>query len=457
MQTVAFHITSTGIQVASLSKKKKGDSHFLKITLKGNVKPLDILHPSFTGTDFLTVTALDPKKVILRSLALKLRSKKEVLAALPFQTEGILPYKEEEEVVLSPMIERKGDASFHVLLQAATQTEVEGHIEKMKEIGIDADIISSASSALFRFARWAFPTRPNLIHLHIEPEGGLAIEITEARLSAAQTIPFGTQEITSNWGATESEVERLIAFLQKKAPTHSELLLTGFMPLHSPLHLLLEKRFQLLSAAEGEYAIAMGLALDASAKDGKSCLLRPKETPSTRMREKKKVATLAFTAVCLGFCLTFSMLGGLSLQRKEAKLLESLGYGQKREGSRIEKELLYSLSRAGKEKLPVASAPSLSELLSFLSSHPALKGDATIGKVRYERVQPGSLEKGGSTGVVKVECEFETADPEIARNFLSALKSETGRIDQRKGIEWSADYGLYRATFFLLPAGGPTR
>nr|NGX37531.1 hypothetical protein [Chlamydiota bacterium] len=93
---------------AALLHKEKGKIYidFLK-TLPENVKPLYMLSPILQGKQVELLTGLDMQEVVLRNLNLNLKSKREILAALPFQVENLLPYKSEELLLLPSFFPKK--------------------------------------------------------------------------------------------------------------------------------------------------------------------------------------------------------------------------------------------------------------------------------------------------------------------------------------------------------------
>ena len=88
-------------QHVALLKKERNQFSVEHIrTLESHVKPLDTLKPILYKKNPLIVSGLCAKKLILRRHELPLQSRKEIMAALPFQAEQHLPFKLDEMISL---------------------------------------------------------------------------------------------------------------------------------------------------------------------------------------------------------------------------------------------------------------------------------------------------------------------------------------------------------------------
>ena len=50
---------------------------------------------------------------------------------------------------------------------------------------------------------------------------------------------------------------------------------------------------------------------------------------------------------------------------------------------------------------------------------------------------------------MKVELEFSTATPKLAREFHDALIAPNQIVDPKGEVKWSSNRGKYRTSFFL--------
>ncbi|MDN3507270.1 MAG: hypothetical protein P0S96_08600 [Simkaniaceae bacterium] len=366
-----------------------------------DVKPLSRLEEK----EAELVTGLDSEDVILRQLKLKLKSKREILATLPFQVENLLPYSQ-EELILLPTLEVQKDITL-VSLLATSESSVTKHLIW------DADIVSCAPLALFRYARHYFPEKESLFLRH---ENTLIV-IENRELRAFQTIRHG-------------DSERVLAHLQSKYPKID------------PNPVTEGKNFG--------YAVAIGLALDAASQDPRSGQFRQGAQLSQRHLERKKKNFVQFFAACACFVLLTWSTGHLHLKKRENSALQALGYAKKTKLTSVIQELETSLYKQSKSKTTVSPLPKISELLAWMSAHPKL-ADCSIQRLRYELVRAPRLGTQIKTYSAKVELELTTQNPAAARKFHEMLVRERKIIDQKQEVRWNADHGIYRATFHVKP------
>lgn len=393
-----YFFSIDGEKFCLVAKKNK------QITIESfgeDVKPLSRLEEK----DADLVTGLDSENVILRLLKLKLKSKREILATLPFQVENVLPYPQ-EELILLPTLEVQKDITL-VSLLASSESAVAKHLTW------DADIVSCTPLALYRYARHFFPEKESLFLQH---ENTLIV-VENKELRAFQTI-------------REGDAERVLAHMQKKYPAIE------------PNPITEGKNFA--------YAVAIGLALDAASQDQRSGQFRQGDQLSERHLEKRKKNFIQFFATCACFVLLTWSLGHLHLKKREHNALQALGYAKKTKLSYVIQDLETSLYKQNKSKTAVSPLPKISELLAWLSAHPKLS-DCSIQRLRYELVRAPRLGTQVKTYSAKVELELTTQNPAAARSFHEMLVRDRKIVDQKQEVRWNADHGIYRATFHVKP------
>jgi len=396
--TPKYFFSIDGQKFCLISKKNK------KIAIENfgeDVKPLDMLEEK----EAELVTGLGSGEVILRQLKLKLKSKREILAALPFQVENVLPYPQ-EELILLPTLDVQKDQTLISLL-ATSESEVKQHLDW------DSDIVSCVPLALYRYARHFFPEKESLFLQHEDT----LIVIEDKELKAFQAI-------------REGDEERVLAHVQKKYPNIDP----------DPI-------------CEGEnfaYAVAIGLSLDAAISDHRSGQFRQKNNLSERHLEKRKKNFIRFFSICACFALLTGFLGHLHLKKKENSALQGLGYAKKTKITYVIQDLEASLYKQRKAKLAVSPLPKISELLTWLSTSPKL-ADCSIQRLRYELVRSPRLGTQVKTYSAKVELELTTQNPSAARSFHEMLLRDRKIVDQKQEVRWNADHGIYRVNFGVKP------
>jgi type IV pilus assembly protein PilM len=105
------------------------------------------------------------------------------------------------------------------------------------------------------------------------------------------------------------------------------------------------------------------------------------------------------------------------------------------------------------------NTPLASDVLAWLSTHPnvVLAGDEgaeresliQIDNFIYSMVKKPDEKKRGNRYQVKVELEFTSTTPKLAREFHDALIEDNRMVDPKGEVKWSSNRGKYRTTFFL--------
>lgn len=103
--------------------------------------------------------------------------------------------------------------------------------------------------------------------------------------------------------------------------------------------------------------------------------------------------------------------------------------------------------------------PLVSDVLAWLSTHPNFVGKKTEGEegvqslqlesFNYTLVKRPELTKKQEKYQVKVELEFSSPNPKMAREFHDALIAANDIVDNKAEIKWSSNRDKYRATFYL--------
>lgn len=103
------------------------------------------------------------------------------------------------------------------------------------------------------------------------------------------------------------------------------------------------------------------------------------------------------------------------------------------------------------------NTPRVSDLLAWISHHPSFvcpeKGpecpQANIESLSYTMVKRPEMSKKNEKYQVKVDLEFSTSSPMVAREFHDALIAPNDFVDPKGEIKWNATKGKYRTSFFL--------
>jgi len=104
-----------------------------------------------------------------------------------------------------------------------------------------------------------------------------------------------------------------------------------------------------------------------------------------------------------------------------------------------------------------ANIPRVSDVLAWLSTHPAIAGEDLLGEdgklslenFNYTLVRRPEQTKKQEKYQVKVELEFSTNVPKLAREFHDALIAPNDFIDPKAEIKWNANRNNYKTSFYL--------
>lgn len=105
------------------------------------------------------------------------------------------------------------------------------------------------------------------------------------------------------------------------------------------------------------------------------------------------------------------------------------------------------------------NVPTVSDVLAWLSTNSnvvakdpktgILKPLLQIESFNYSLVKRPDQTKKQEKYQVKVELEFSSPTPKLAREFHDALIAPNALVDPKGEVKWSTNRGLYRASFFL--------
>ncbi|NGX39174.1 MAG: hypothetical protein KR126chlam1_00496 [Chlamydiae bacterium] len=442
---------SKKFQIA-LVKKEKGAVQIVHVrSLSQEENPLYLLKPLFQGKRCALVTGLESRDVVLRSLHLKLRSKREVLSTLPFQVENLLPYPA-EEVILLPALYPGKEGETDVFLLATSNGALSSHLAEYASRNIDPDIVSCTPLALHRFAAHYYAEQTSMFICHFGESQSTFIAAQEGKLLSSHRKNFGMSDLKKDPTLFSQELMRVVAYLKKKNPSIGDILLTGAMDQREKVKALLAPHLSCLTEKNPhvmEHAIPIGLALDAALSDKQSAQFRREALLSKETVKMRKKNLTAFLAASLCFSLMTLIFGNAHLKKKENAVLRSIEAPKGAGLKQMVRTMEQSLSTKQRSQLDVPSIPTVSQFLQWLSTHPELQKGSSISHFRYSLVKAPRINAKRKEYAVKIDLELNASDARSASNFHRSLLQEKRLIDPRQKVKWSGDHNLYRATFFL--------
>ncbi len=158
---------------------------------------------------------------------------------------------------------------------------------------------------------------------------------------------------------------------------------------------------------------------------------------------------MTFFALCALFCISLFTLSQRYFEKDTATFLHQLNLPR----STSLKQIATSLEKLTKkgEQAPFATLnlPAVHEVLTWLSNHASLQEGVKIDHLKYQITKCPRLGTQIRAFEGKIEIEFITELPRVARAFQEAIEGDTQFVDKQRNIQFSADHGLYKMSFNL--------
>ena len=358
-------------------------------------------------------------------------------------------------------------------------------------------------SALFRIAQWVCPQQKNVLIFHFGDHKTSCALVQDREIVLFQSLKIGrndfvkalsaafpeknheelellipTEPVISVQTTLRHELERLSVYIRDKVKMSEDTpwILLGQTPhgieslwasIFSDLQLLPTLPQDLTLSLLNSHCIPLGFAIDALETDGRSVQFCQKElTPSHHLVARKKRA-LTYTASCVILSLILGICSTVIVQKKKAAMSEKfLSYlpslqekYQTLSQDDMEQELLKWEQSLLKQKNSFSfflTAPKVSEVLAWLSTHPSLvdaqgslREGIDIKGIHYQLTKYPTLEEPSALYQAQVEIEFTSTTPRLAREFHEILLKGDRIVNAKKEMKWNAHGNVYSIQFEL--------
>ncbi len=455
----------------------------------------------------LSACCLSGNQVLTRSLEIKLKKERDINAALPFQVEPILPFPYESGLIDKIKIDQTAESTLLTIL-AAKKDHIKDQIAKWQQLQIEPEVISSESSALTCFSNHFFSSSKAYFILYFKENYVTCILVKNKKLIASQSIFFKTH-LTEKTEIELNDVIRILYALSKqmKGLEIEDVLILGnglsnknlFVKLLSKINkkvcsLEPDNNFPITLDELQKFAVPIGLSLNILPKALDLINFRKDELEHPNPWKHLKKPLLIYFALCLTVAFTFYFFGQVYLGYYEDELKQEyveLISGMNKPYSAFENEFLSKFPSESKEigeitpvkalsqdeinerlrflhqelqSMPdlfplFPNVPRVSDVLAFLSNHPnvvlkdtnmnSLKPLIQLESFSYSMLKKPDQTKKQEKYQVKVEFEFNTETPKLAREFHDALIAPNAIVDPKGEIKWSSNRGKYKTSFFL--------
>ena len=475
--------------LAASGKRRKTQVEVEKLqswpVASSNVKQL--YKKKFKSTPF--VTGLNSCEVLTKHLTIPASSYKQLEKTLPFQIESQL-FLKDKNFICFPIIQGlKGNNNVDLYL--TTEASLKKHLQLWQDLKLDPEQVCFYSLALVRYAKSFFPDLSEGYLLHIGRSYTMGVWMDKSLPFQSFFLDLGwnfLKEIFHKEQITEKNVFEKKDILPCSLVKWEKALQRNFQSLGSnkKLPLLLtgngEKFFpwiynscnpyvtkQLKSDPENAhlnpYAVSIGLAMNALAKDRYSVQFRQKEFLSSsffkKVGKKYFLGILLFLSVA-GF---FSGIQEAFVQREKRRLEKILrnAYELEKEVSpnqwQIFPETAFQekmqswgkiLEEQEKASKLTSFSPYVSSFLNWLSHHPLLQSSETeVQEVFYELKKFPTLDSPNTPYIPFVTIRIKISNPSIWRKFFEAISSDKKMINTKKEIEWHQNQDIYEISFYL--------
>jgi type IV pilus assembly protein PilM len=430
-----------------------------------HVKLFYNLPPFHTGKKVWVSSGLRGEEIFLRKIHFPLKERRKILAALPFQLETLVPFPP-DEALIHPLFKPLSKQMTAVTIIATLKERLTSHLVRLMDHTIKPDSVSCYPVGLARFTSWQFPQEQRVLSFHVEKEKILWTVSEKEELVLSQTLFFEREETVS------LELDKLLLFLKNKGAIDDRTpwLLTGDQSLTGILsHVFQGPQLQLCESAFSNYAIPLGLALDALKADEHSvqfCQFAFTPVHTHQTRQKKLISYLA---ACLAAALLMAAGGNFLTQKKQTILVErlqneltpTLNKGSLSSIQDIQVKLFEWEKSLNRQKTPfpfLPTAPKVSDVLAWISTHPAFattdgnpKEGIEIKSIHYSLNKYPKIGEPQIPYLAQVEIEFTASTPRAARDFHEALLKGDQLVNGKKEIRWQTQNQTYFAAFELNP------
>jgi hypothetical protein len=379
MYVLGVHSDGDYFKVALL-KTNKGVSRivfleeFKKEVVDFNrLKARMLSEPGLNLEDLEIASALTPDEVFARSLSFPFKNEKAIYKALPFQIEKLLPMSSEHITTHAEIHKEKSKAN--VTLYSYFNENLESHIEEVKKLGLDSDLVTTVSRALQNFKEFFLGLEGSIVLLYLGWERSYVVysegkSFKESLLietgfkdfvdAAREDFPSATiidtafikKEIGNFYQKQliegslkevflklQKHIYRAFEFIKKKEKIESlNLSLLGYSEIAETFFLgIKDKRYFLQEIAPHlefarpdlkAYALEIGLALEGAVGFSNHAQFRQGELLSEKWKNKLKankkrlfISSVTFSIFTLMLSTIGLFLGGQSIKKEFSELI----------------------------------------------------------------------------------------------------------------------------------------
>jgi type IV pilus assembly protein PilM len=445
-----LELTHTHLRKAYL--KRRRNSYSIEIKEWERVNLLD--SPSAPG---IAIAALPAREMLVRSCEIEVKKKRDLMAALEFQIEPLIPYPLQQAVIQTEIIKKKSSGT-QLALFSVRKDHLRLYLASLEACGLSPQIVTSLPYALATFSRELLEPAPLIIHIGEEVS---CLLLEEGKVIACRAFALG--------GHSLNEIQKtLLSYAaQFKQVAIEKILYLGADPAWKTriekitgkkVLLPLSKSLPLTSEELSLWCIPIGCSLAHAGIN-----FRQKEFAYPKPWKSNRGQLLLFFSLSAALYLSlylFTAARESKIQKQIAeKYQELLKIAQVRETGAPSSPMHYERQldaiemqfESNSEAFPLyPQIPKVQDLLAWLSSQPIFASEEiSIEGVRYTLVKHPSLAERHEHYQVRVELLLHTKNPQLIPLIHEVLKSSNTMIDKKEEINVLPDKEKYKISFFL--------
>ncbi|NGX34238.1 MAG: hypothetical protein K1060chlam1_00589 [Candidatus Anoxychlamydiales bacterium] len=492
MKVIGIDLDSDVINLSIMDKNK--DLISIKSLDISDIPKNDVKELYISNKDkFLITSALEASDVIIKDTDFSIKKSFFIKKAIKYLEESISTLDTDKTIISTVYLKKDSKLKFFI----TTKEMLNKHLCRLKHINIDPDRVTSVSQALIRFINFYYRDIESSFLIHLAKNKTTCILIKNHQPVKTFSIKIGTNKLIeadktdrqlnnsqidvlninsksklkTDLTHLKKEIEKVFIYFCPSKEEKHPLIVTGDLNSFSNLSEFLknDKVTTLLKSPILEkkleykkFAICIGLSLDALKKDSLSLQFRKDGYTPVKKFENVGKKTLFFTFVVLAFTFLIYFGSDYFLKNKESILEQRLSFMKEAENRYLgnkKKEIFtnfYADLNKFEKKLEnenklfpyILKVPNVSETLNWLNNHKHLK-EAEITYINYSLENFPTFFTKTQAYVAKIEIEFKTKKPSIARSFYDSLSKSDGLVNPNQKTSWKAKDNTYRASFYL--------
>lgn len=422
-----------------------------------NVNPLDMF-----PKDGVIVTAITSQEVLVRSCEIQLKKEKDVMSALDFHVEPLLPYPVERAISQAQIVKQHENGT-SLTAFAVRKDHLQAHLEKMRLI--EPEKVTCVPYALAALSALLPPSAAPILLIHVSSEEVACALVENGKLLASRA--FGREQ------DLKKEIRKTVLSItsgQKEHTLNTIFLLGTDLSLSEDIQeatgiTVLFPFIPSLGLSQEDlsrFGLAIGIALSHEGVN-----FRQKEYVCDRSWKRLKKPILIYFVLMLSLTGLFFAFEQSALSSKKRAVEQAVATLFTEEGKAAEDNLpsmpyhyMQLLSKLEKEVegrpdtfplFPII--PKVQDLIAWISSQPQLANKEgsliTVESLHYTMVKRPDFSNKKEHYKVKVDLELSSKSPHAARLFQDILSTPNSFVDAKEEVQWSTAKGKYRAIFYL--------